>query len=359
MADTTISSLNTVNTLSANNFIPISDGTNTTKLGTDSLFGFRNRIINGDMRIWQRGTSFTGVGAVAYTADRFQLTLNGVNGSVTQSTDVPDTQTLYSLKLVPASNATPTEFAVRQWLELQNITDFAGNTVTASAWVKCTRTSIKVRCAAYNATGGTDQIQTKTVVANTWTKITATFSSFSAVTTWTAAPNAQGGFLDIGFGEDIAITTADSLFITGVQLEVGSTATPFERRPYGLELSLCQRYYNRITLAATDASLTQSFFDAAFWTGPTAFDGYCHAVYRYPVTMRTTAIATDFSDASTFWYHIGGVAQGALTSIGGNVLGPDRFRFSCRMSYNNGNGLAGQILARNGYTAYLGFSAEL
>jgi hypothetical protein len=246
MADTTISQLNTINALSATNYIPISDGTDTTKLGTDSLFGFRNRIINGDMRIWQRGTSFTGVGTGTYTADRFQLTLNGVNGTVTQSTDVPNLQSFYSLKFVPASNATPIEFGVRQWMERQNIMDFAGNTVTASAWVKCTRTSIKVRCTAYT-TGGTDQIQTITVVANTWTKITATFSSFSAVTSWTGAPNGPGGFLDIKIAEPVALTTADSLFITGVQLEVGSTATPFERRPIGTELALCQRYYETLT----------------------------------------------------------------------------------------------------------------
>jgi len=280
MADTTISSLNTATALSANNYIPISDGTDTTKLGTDSLFGFRNRLINGDMRIWQRGTSFTGVGS-GYTADRFGCVVTGITTTVTQSTDVPNLQSLYSLKFVPASNATPTEFVVRQNMERQNITDFAGNTVTASAWVKCTRTSIKVRCAAY-ATGGTDQIQTKTVAANTWTKITATFSAFSAATSWTDAPNGLGGFLDIGFGEDIAITTADSLFITEVQLEVGPTATPFERRPIGMELALCQRYY---------------YTGGSFIFAPLNSDNIAGNI-GFPVTMRSTPSITVYSTSS-------------------------------------------------------------
>jgi hypothetical protein len=231
--------------------------------------GFKNRIINGGMGIWQRGTTFTGIGAV-YTADRFALTITGITATVTQSTDVPNVQALYSLKVVPASNATPIEFAVRQWLEQQNIIDFAGNTVIASAWVKCSKTSIKFRCATFNATGGADSTQTITLVANTWTKISYAFSSFSAVTAWTSTPNAAGGFLDIGFVDSTAVTTADSLYITGVQLEKGSTATSFDYRPYGTELQLCQRYYQIKGAVVTASNIYQSIhFLATMRTTPT------------------------------------------------------------------------------------------
>ena len=235
--------------------------------------GFKNRIINGAMGIWQRGTTFTGIGAV-YTADRFTLTITGITATVTQSTDVPNVQALYSLKVVPVSNATPTEFAVRQWLEQQNIIDFAGNTVIASAWVKCSKTSIKFRCATYNATGGADSTQTITLVANTWTKISYAFSSFSAVTAWTSTPNAGGGFLDIGFVDSTAVTTADSLYITGVQLEKGSTATSFDYRPYGTELVLCQRYF-----------YAEATFNVSCSTG---INGSQYLTIKHPVSMRST-----------------------------------------------------------------------
>ena len=243
--------------------------------------GFKNRIINGAMGIWQRGTTFTGIGSV-YTSDRFALTITGITATVTQSTDVPNVQALYSLKVVPASNATPTEFAVRQWLEQQNIIDFAGNTVIASAWVKCSKTSIKLRCATYNATGGADSTQTITLVANTWTKISYAFSSFSAVTAWTSTPNAGGGFLDIGFVDSTAVTTADSLYITGVQLEKGSTATSFDYRPFGTELALCQRYYQQF-----------GGYTSANWGNcQVSGSGGSTATLAFLVTMRTTPALT-------------------------------------------------------------------
>ena len=302
------------------------DGTNgittptTTSTGehVTSVTGFKNRIINGGMGIWQRGTTFTGIGPV-YTADRFALSITGITGTVTQSTDVPNVQALYSLKVVPASNATPSEFVVRQWIEQQNIIDFAGNTVIGSAWVKCSKTSIKFRCYPFNAIGGGDSTQTITLVANTWTKISCAFSSFSAVTAWTSTPNAGGGFLDIGFVDNTAVTTADSLYITGVQLEKGSVATSFDYRPYGTELSLCQRYYQigniqQIGYIAASAPILVS--------------------ETFPVVMRTVPTITP-----TFTY--------SINCSGGTVGGATTYNF---YSYVIGTVTGGQQYALN-YTA--------
>jgi hypothetical protein len=225
----------------------ILDGTNGATFNDGSLQGaaaspyvLKNRIINGAMQVWQRGTTFTSV-ASGYLADRWTFSTS-LSITATQSTDVPNVQYLYSLKVVPASNGTAAEFVVRQFIEQQNITDLAGQTVTVSAWVKSSQTSLKVRLSSQNATGGVDTPQSITVTANTWTKITATFTTFSAVTAWTSTPNSSGGFLDIGYANSTALTTSDSLYITGVQLEIGTSATPFERRLYNQELANCQRY---------------------------------------------------------------------------------------------------------------------
>ena len=207
-----------------------------------NTFGFENRIINGDMRIWQRGTSFANVASV-YTADRWTSSVSN-NMTVSQSTDVPNVQYKYSLSMVPAANATPSEFVIRQFIEQQNIFDFAGQTVTGSAWVKCSKSTIKFRLGTQNATGGSDSTQTISVTAGTWTKITYTFTTvFSSITAWTSTPNDSGAFLDIGFVNSTALTTSDYLYFTGVQLELGSQATSFDFRDISRELLMCQRYY--------------------------------------------------------------------------------------------------------------------
>jgi hypothetical protein len=211
-------------------------------LGAGNATRFKNRIINGDMQIWQRGTTFTNISDGVYTADRWAVTISAA-ATVTQSTDVPSTDYYYSLKLAPYANATPASFAARQFIEQQNINDVAGKTVTGSAWVKCSKTSVKFRLGAQNATGGADSSQTISVTAATWTKITFSFSSYAAVTAWTSTPNATGGFLDIGFVDSTALTTSDYIYITGVQLEVGSSATGFEYVDITNQLLMCQRYY--------------------------------------------------------------------------------------------------------------------
>jgi len=206
------------------------------------------------MDIWQRGTTFTNVVNGTYTSDRFKTTTSGVNLTVTQDTTVPNITFKYSLKAVPASNATPTECAIRQVLEQQNIFLFGGKTVIASAWILCSKSSMKIRLGAQNATGGADVAQTASVTAGTWTYVTTSLSSYAGVTAWTGTTNDTGGFLDIGFVDSTALTTSDYIYITGVQLEVGTAATPFERRQYGQELALCQRYYEIFGITMTSGT---------------------------------------------------------------------------------------------------------
>jgi len=266
-----------------------------------SPYVLKNRIINGDMQVWQRGTSFTNVANGTFTADRFSTTTSGINLTVTQDTLVPSVAFKYSLKAVPASNATASECGIRQFIEQQNIFDFAGQTVTGSAWVYCSKSSVKFRLGTQNATGGTDVVQNVSVTAATWTRITFSFSSFSAVTAWTSTPNASAGYLDIGFVDSTALTTSDYIFITGVQLEVGTTATPFERRLYGQELANCQRYYYKLSGASTDrvaighnstttASISTTVFPTTLRTAPTALEQSGTAAH-YNVQHANTSTA--------------------------------------------------------------------
>jgi len=266
---------------------------NSSQIATSAQYmGFKNRIINGNMLIWQRGTTFTNVGS-SYSADRWSSSVSS-NMTVSQSTDVPNVQYKYSLLVVPAVNATPAEFVIRQWIEQQNIFDFAGQTVTASAWVKCSKSSVTLRIGTQNATGGGDAVSTISVTSGTWTKISYTFTTvFSAITAWTSTPNAAGAFFDIGFVGSTALTTSDYLYITGAQVEVGPQATSFDFRAYGRELILCQRYYQKSYEPGTvpGATVTNENAIQQDW-GVAPSGSVASSVFPLAVTMRTSPTLT-------------------------------------------------------------------
>jgi len=280
----------------------------------NAISGTRNRIINGAMQVWQRGTSFSNVGSV-YTVDRFTSQLNNGNITVTQDTSAPTVQFRYSLKLAIATNATYSECVMRQWVEQQNIDDFLGNTITGSAWVKCSKSTVKMRLAGFNVTGGGDQNITFSVTPNTWTKISYTYTTaFGSATAWTSTANQAGAFFDIGFVDNTVLTTSDSLFITGVQLEPGTVATPFERRIYGQELALCQRYYQ---------SIASGGLQAGYYGG----GGQTYAAtVLFPAQMRVTPTITG---PSTWTYSGVGLSanfnpltnQSAVVLLGGSSAG--------------------------------------
>jgi hypothetical protein len=216
--------------------------------------GFKNRIINGAMNIWQRGTTFTAIGTGLYTADRWQTSIAGtsLNLTVTQSTSVPSVDYLYSLQFQQVTNAATsvTDYSARQRFELANVRDLAGGSVAVSFWYRSNVVGTHgVRIIPLGTTGGVDTSVAITVnSANTWEYKTVTITALSALTSWGAtADNGAALILDIGLRVggvgQTTINTNDYFNVTQVQLEKGSTATPFEFRSIGQELALCQRYF--------------------------------------------------------------------------------------------------------------------
>jgi hypothetical protein len=196
-----------------------------------SPFGFKNRIINGAMGIWQRGTSSSTLGA--FVADRWGVTA-GTSVTATRSTDVPS-GFQYSLSL--AGTNFPQTY---QRIESLNCVDLPGQTITISFWAKQTSgagaNSLAVGLSTPTAVDNYSAINTIEVTTFTgstsWTQYAATFTNVSAT-------------IANGLQVLLYANTAGSatFLITGVQLEKGSTATSFDYRPYGTELALCQRYY--------------------------------------------------------------------------------------------------------------------
>ena len=253
-----------------------------------SGYGFRNRIINGAMQFWQRGTSFTNVGNAGvpqYTVDRWFGYRVGNNDGVSISQQTGFSGFQYCARVGRAASDSRTQtISFAQIIESVNMYDLASQTVTVSFYARAG--------ANFSATSGilSAAIYTGTVAdgtalqfsANLWTGQTSSFSSNATLTTTatrytvTGTISASAAAMCMYFSYTPVGTAgaADYVEITGVQVEVSSTATTFERRPYGMELALCQRYYqitkgNLFTLFATSLSVPIPYF-ATMRASPTA-----------------------------------------------------------------------------------------
>ena len=245
---------------------------------TGGALSHRNLIINGAMQVSQRGTSASSVTSSQYLCDRWEYeTIGEETVTISQSTDSPSGfSNSFKVEITSAdSDVIASDYAaVKQVIEAQNLQHLkygssGAETITLSFHVK---SSVAGTYAVGLEHGETTSYNSKTYSissANTWEKKTVTFTGNTA----TAINNDNGAGLHVSFaltagtsyttgsnGAWGAITnwlanhavnvigTANAtFFITGVQLELGSVATPFEHRSYGDELARCQRYYVRYT----------------------------------------------------------------------------------------------------------------
>jgi len=248
------------------------DGTNS--LGVLGSFA-RNRLINGDMSVYQRG-SVAATTAGAYTLDRWFVTPTGATVTVTQSTSVVPTGFADSLNVAGAASVT--DVSVYQRIESVNTQDLAsGVQVTVSGRIyQSTGSAVTTATIALAAPTALDNYTSTTSAATTYTLPSipnATWTTFS--NTFTLTTSCVNGLqVTIALGTGL---TSGSFNLTGVQLEVGSVATPFERRQFGQELVLCQRYfqkslqfYNEGYVASSESVGCVSQFKATMRVAPTA-----------------------------------------------------------------------------------------
>ena len=253
------------------------------KLTSGSQQNFRNIIINGDMSIAQRGTSETGITSQGYyTLDRFRTVGGGsFQGTWTQSqdTDVPSGQGFAkSLKMdcttADASPASNDAIYIQQRVEGQNLQYLKKGTanaesLTMSFWVKSNKTGTYI-CELRDTDNSRQNSQSYTISsANTWEKKTLTFSgdttgafdndnnsSFQIHFWLGAGSNYTSGTLNTSWNAEttanravgqvnLADSTSNEFYITGVQLEAGTTASDFEFLPHDVNLERCLRYFEK------------------------------------------------------------------------------------------------------------------
>jgi hypothetical protein len=336
----------------------------------------RNRIINGAMTIDQRnaGASVTPT-SLTYTVDRWAA-VEQTDGSMTvqQSSTAPAGFTNSLLVTVTSADSSlgATQYAVlRQAIEGLNVADFAWGTanaqpVTVSFWVRSSVTgtfggamqnAAQDRSYPFSYTisaANTFEYKTVTIpgdTSGTWLTTNGVgfqlWFSFASGSTYSGTANAWAGslfFAPTG-ATNLMATNGATWYITGVQLEEGTAASPFEYRLYGTELDLCQRYYQAWYPAEQELIYNESgSADGKFWQ-----------LYM-PVQMRTAPTST-YSSGMLGGNVIG--LPGTISSL--SLSSASRNRISSRVTMSAGGGSANLIYHCDsiGSGDFVGLNSEL
>jgi|5_EtaG_2_1085323.scaffolds.fasta_scaffold35641_3 hypothetical protein len=311
-----------------------------TRIGNPALANvrepnFRNIIINGDQSIAQRSTSVSSItGTGYYTLDRFKTSM-GTAGTWTQSqsTDVPTGQGFAnSLKMdcttANGSLSSGSSLAIQQGIEGQNLQYLKKGTssaesLTLSFWVKSNKTGTYI-AELFDGDNTRQASQSYTISsANTWEKKTLTYAGDTtgafgndngnslSLNFWlVAGTNFTSGTLQTSFTSNtnanravgqvnLADSTSNEWYITGIQLEAGSVASDFEFLPHDVNKRRCQRYYQQVVqnsyLAGARANNTSALWGIKFFT-------------------ITPLRAAPTIDAGTYQYYYGDAGNGAISS---------------------------------------------
>jgi len=341
----------------------------------------RNRIINGGMMISQRGTSFAGLtnGSSQFTIDRWAWNESGAATAVqtvSQDSSAP-VGFVNSLKVLTttaqASLASSNSYRVGQTIEGYNISDLGWGTanaqpVTLGFWVRSSLTG-SFGGNIFNGASNRFYVFSYTInSADTWEYKTVTIAGDTSGTWATDNSLGIGIQFSMGAGSDY-LTTAGSwgssradaptgqvnvagtlnatFYITGVQLEKGSTATSFDYRPYGTEELLCKRYYTKFSSFGSQY--------AGIGCGVSESSTNASMIVKYPVTMRASPTA---GQSTTGLYD--GSAVRAITSLSTNYQGNDCLNINVVASgggLTTGRGTT--FIINNSSTGYFELNAEL
>jgi len=311
----------------------------------------KNKIINGDFGVWQRGTSFSPT-YNAFTADRWiedATTAYPTSQTISQQTFTPGSapvagyESQYYLQFAYTYAAGNGGQFLSQRIE--NVQTLAGQTATLSFWVKvASAASLGNAVLIQNfGSGGSGSVTTTVGAASATT-------SWQRVSFTVSIPSIAGKTVGAGSYLDLRIfmpTASSTTSIWGVQLEAGSVATAFQTATGTVqgELAACQRYYFRNTFATTG--------DYG-WIGAATAGNTVNIPCPLPVTMRTTPSSVDYSNLRVFDFVNAAIGVSAVTLL--NTTGNPP---AVSLTASGVTTYRPYAILANTLPSYIGFSAEL
>lgn len=319
----------------------------------------KNKIINGDFNVWQRGTSFTGFTSGTYTSDRWACVFDGTGATRTISQQaftagtapVSGYEGAFFLRFNQSVAGTGGNFNVL----LQRIEDgrtFAGQTVVVSFWAKAATNGTTMQAnfhRNYGSGGSATDFNIlpsapSYVLTTSWVRYTATVSIPSA----SGKTFGPGSYLE--FFWYLPINTTSTIDIWGVQIEAGNVATPFQTATGTLqgELAACQRYYYRHA-EGNAKNVTNGFYYNA---------SEVYGSIQFPVTMRT-APTLDVSNTTDYFIFYANNGSDSFNTF--NSLARATTTSAVIGQTANVSGTTGQagVFATNNASAQISFTAEL
>ena len=314
----------------------------------------KNKIINGDFGVWQRGTSFTVAATPTYTADRFVQYRDGSGATVTTSQQtftagtapVAGYEGTYFLRFAQTVAGTGCTYSILG-TRLEDVRTLAGQTATFSFWAKSDAArSLNIQLIQQFGSGGSSSVYinpTAQSITTSWARYSVTISipSISGKTIGT------GSNLEVSFAP--AVNTVQTIDTWGWQLEAASTASNFQTATGTKqgELAACQRYYVRLNMSTGAPT-----FGSAL--GASTASAYANAVI--PVPLRVPPTSLEFSGLQ-----LGdGVNYPAVTTC---TLGASSSQSVINVIASPATAVLTQFrpynLGGTSSAAYLGFNAEL
>jgi hypothetical protein len=315
----------------------------------------KNRIINGDFGVWQRGTSFTNPANSSYTADRFTQYRDGTGTIVVSqqaftpgSAPVAGYENPFFYRFNQTVAGTGGTYSVIEQ-RVEDVRTFAGQTATFSFWAKAdsARTITPQLIQSFGSGGSLAVFTSNSAITLTtsWARYTTTFTVPSVAGKTIGA----GSYLSVNWNPPM--NTTQTLDTWGWQLEAGSTATAFQTATGTIqgELAACQRYYFRYGGSA----VYEMFGAGQTWNNTNAA-----IQVKSPVTMRVPPTSVDYSTLYVGIY--GAAGGGGVTSLTQLQGSRDVHLVSANVTPGNySSNTFYQMFASNSTSAYIGFSAEL
>jgi len=349
-------------------------------LTNSQIGGRRNLIINGAMQVAQRGTSETGLGASSKysTVDRFNHAFDGTAGRLTSSQVASGLNGFgNALKLdcttADTSIAAGELFIIQQRIEGQDLQQLKKGTsdaeqVTLSFYAKVVGSSTDIVVELEDAdnsrhvaklftlttswarytytfpadtTGALDDDNASSFLVNFWLHAGSTYNSGTLATSWASKTESNRAV-----GADSFFSSTDNeLFLTGVQLEVGSQATPFEHRSFGEEEQLCQRYFYRYIKGISQSIMTAAGILTNFIQGN----------INFPTPMRVPPSMA--ASSGTDYYQLYSTSAASWDDLSGQQF----HKNGCTLLKNGATITAGHaaIVYSNNAAVTIDFDAEL